>query len=147
MPISKYLREIMVKGVVAEGTLPTSAYLALSTAPISADGQGIVEPIGNGYARKQIGQSGSDGGRVQYFPSSATYDELTDTFSYINNVEIHFNEATGSWGTITHFAIFTALTGGTMLAFGQLTAPIEPVADSVPVIRVGNLVITDEVAA
>lgn len=144
MPITKYLRELMVRGVVAEAQLPQTAYLALSTAPISADGQGIVEPSGNGYARKIIGAT-STSSPVQNFPSSATYDEATDTFSYTNNVEIHFNEATGSWGTITHFAIFTAATGGTMLAYGALTSPIAPVADSVPVIRIGNLRITDAV--
>lgn len=145
MPISKYLREIMIKSVVAEATAPTAAYLALSTAPISADGQGIVEPVGNGYERKKIGDSGS-GGTTRNFPASATYDPDTDTFSYTNDVEIHFNEATGSWGTITHFAIFTSATGGSMLAYGQLATPIQPVADSVPVIREGSLTITDSIS-
>lgn len=145
MPISKYLREIMIKSVVAEATAPTQAYLALSTAPISADGQGIVEPVGNGYERKIIGASSSSS-NVQNFPTSATYDPDTDTFSYTNNTEIHFNEATGSWGTITHFAIFTSATGGSMLAYGQLATPIQPVANSVPVIREGSLIITDSIS-
>lgn len=143
MPISRYLREIMVRMVAGEVSYQSNAYLALSQTAIGADGQGIVEPSGNGYERKQIGSPTTAG--IQFFPSAATYDSDTDTYSYANNVEIHFNEATGSWGTLTHFAIFTAATGGSMLAYGTLTTPITPTADSVPVIRVGNLVITDSI--
>ena len=34
--------------------------------------------------------------------------------------EIVFAMATGDWGTMTHFALFDAATGGNMLAFGSL---------------------------
>ena len=39
-----------------------------------------------------------------------------------NAVALEFGEATGSWGTITHFAIYDALTDGNMLGYGSLTS-------------------------
>jgi hypothetical protein len=35
---------------------------------------------------------------------------------------LSFSASGGSWGTITHFAIFDALTSGNMLFYGALTA-------------------------
>ena len=59
-----------------------------------------------------------------------------------NTREIHFQEATGSWGTITHFALYNSATGGTPLYVGALTEPITPTANTVPLIKVGQLKIT-----
>jgi hypothetical protein len=42
----------------------------------------------------------------------------------LNNAnDIIFPKATGSWGTITHFALFDATTSGNMLAHGALSQP------------------------
>ena len=88
-------------------TKPT-AYIALSTADPTDDGSGIAEPSGNGYAR--VTTSGSDWDAAS---SGAT----------ANAAIISFPTATGSWGTITHFAIFDASTSGNMLAHGELDTP------------------------
>jgi hypothetical protein len=37
-----------------------------------------------------------------------------------NDSTITFPEASGSWGTISHFALFDAAEGGNMLAYGAL---------------------------
>ena len=55
-----------------------------------------------------------------------------------------FYEATGSWGTLPYFAIYTAATGGNMVACGSLTTSISPVASTIPIIRTGNLIIKEE---
>jgi len=85
-------------------TKPT-AYVALSTADPTDDGSGIAEPSGNGYAR--VTTSGSDWNAAS---SGATS----------NATAISFPTATGSWGTITHFALYDASSGGNMLAHGDL---------------------------
>lgn len=85
--------------------MPT-AYLALSTADPTDDGSGMAEPSGMGYARKVT--AGADWNAA----SGGAIDNAND---------ISFAAATGSWGTITHFALYDALTGGNMLAHGELT--------------------------
>jgi hypothetical protein len=39
-----------------------------------------------------------------------------------NSANIEFPEATGSWGTVTHMAVFDALSGGNQIAYAALTA-------------------------
>jgi len=86
-------------------TMPTNIYVALSTADPTDAGSGIAEPSGNGYARKQT--------------VAANWNAAANG-SISNAQDIQFDQATGSWGTITHFALFDALTDGNMLAHGSL---------------------------
>jgi len=92
---------------VASFTAPSYVYMALSTADPTEDGSGIAEPSGFGYVRVS----------VPYW--SAASARATQ------NVElITFPEARGSWGIITHFALYDAIITGNMLAYGALTDPI-----------------------
>jgi hypothetical protein len=68
----------------------------------------VREPSGNAYAR--VSTTGADWNTA----SGGALDNAND---------ITFPEATGSWGTITHFALFDAATGGNMLAYGALSTP------------------------
>ena len=104
---SDYWENEMLDHIFGKGsyTAPT-IYVALSTADPTDDGSGLSEPSGNGYARKQT--SASDWNAA----SGGALD---------NANEIAFNEATGSWGTITHFALLDAASGGNMLAHGALS--------------------------
>jgi len=103
---SNYLEDKILDQIVGKTdyTMPT-AYIALSTADPTDDGSGMAEPSGNGYAR--VSTSGSD-----WNASSGG--------SISNANDITFPEASGDWGTITHFAIFDAATSGNMLAHGSL---------------------------
>lgn len=105
---SDYLEDALLDHIVGKTslTMPT-AYVALSTADPLDNGSGMAEPSGNGYARVQT--SGTDWNAA----SGGSIDNVND---------ITFPEATGSWGTITHFAIFDAVTGGNMLVHGSLSA-------------------------
>ena len=85
---------------------PPTIYVGLSTEDPTDDGSGLAEPSGNGYARVQT--SSSDWNAA----SAGSLDNAND---------ITFPQATGSWGTITHFALFDATTGGNMLAHGALS--------------------------
>ena len=45
-------------------------------------------------------------------------------------------------GTVTHFGLFTAQTGGNLVLYGTLTNPIAVAANYVPLFRVGNFSLT-----
>ena len=85
-------------------TMPT-AYLGLSLADPGDDAAGLSEPS-DGYTR--VATAGAD-----WNASSGG--------SMSNAQDITFPEATGNWGTVTHFALFDAVSAGNMLAHGALT--------------------------
>lgn len=83
-------------------------WVGLSTADPLDTGAGLAEPVGNGYARVST--------------VAADWNASTGDPSTVDNAnDITFPEATGSWGTITHFALFDAVTAGNMLMHGSLT--------------------------
>ena len=84
---------------------PPTIYVGLSTADPGDDGSGLAEPSGNGYARKAT--TAADWNAA----SGGALDNAT---------AIEFAEATGNWGTVTHFALFDAAGGGHLLAHGSL---------------------------
>lgn len=87
-------------------TPPSNIFVALSTADPTDTGGGIAEPSGGSYARKS---------------TSGTSWDAAVSGALDNANPITFVKATGSWGTITHFALFDTLSGGNMLAHGALT--------------------------
>jgi hypothetical protein len=87
---------------------PPTIYVALSTAEPLDDASGLAEPAGGAYARVQT--SASDWNAA----SSGSLDNASD---------IIFPQAAGNWGTITHFALLDAATGGNMLLYGTLSQP------------------------
>jgi len=99
---NKILDHIFGKG----GYTPPTIYVGLSTADPTDDGSGLAEPSGNAYARVQ---------------TSASDWNAASNGSLENASDIIFDQATGSWGTITHFALFDAATAGNLLAHGALS--------------------------
>jgi hypothetical protein len=79
-------------------------YLAMSTAA-TTDAGGITEPAVGAYARAVVAFT------------------VTGN-SAKNNAIVDFAQATASWGTLTHFAVFDALTSGNMLYHGVLDASV-----------------------
>ena len=109
----------------ASATRPTAWYVALYTvAP--GEGGGGTEVSGGSYARVAV-----------TFTVSGTAPTTAS-----NSVAVEFAAATGNWGTIVAAAIFEALSGGNMLAYGDLTAP--KAIDSGDVLRfaIGEIDIT-----
>jgi hypothetical protein len=104
---SNYWENKILDHIFGKGNYtPPTIYVGLSTADPLDNGSGLAEPLGNGYARTQT--SASDW--------NAASSGVTN-----NANEIIFSEATGSWGTITHFALFDAATSGNMLCYGALS--------------------------
>lgn len=85
-------------------TRPTSWYLGLFTAAPS-DAGGGTELSGSGYARQ-----------------AATFGAASS--GVVSNTSTHtYTASGGSWGTITHYGVFDALTTGNLLWHGALTTP------------------------
>lgn len=108
---------------------PANLHIALSTTDPTDDGSGISEPSGNGYERKQVANN------------KTTFD-VASGGALANAIVIEFAEASGSWGTITHFAIFDAAEGGNMLAHGALSASKAVESGDIVRFPIGDLDIT-----
>ena len=105
-------------------------YVALSTAEPLEDGSGVAEPAGNGYAR------------VATTPADWNDATLADP-SVINNASaITFPQATGAWGTITHFALYDAEVAGNYLGGGPLGTSKAPTTGDIPSFAAGELNVT-----
>lgn len=106
-------------------TAPSNVYLALLTAdPTSGDGGSITEvAASNGYARTAISFGAASARRV-------TQDAL-----------LTFPAASGSWGTITHWALVDSATygAGNVLAHGAFSSSFSPVAGNTPKVATGQV--------
>ena len=103
-------------------TRPTAWYIGLFTAAPGEAGGGT-EVSGGSYVRKAVTFTVSG--------NLAT-----------NSAAVEFDVATATWGTITHVAVFDAVTGGNQIAYAALTA--SKTIDTGDVLRVpaGDLDIT-----
>lgn len=109
----------------------SNVYVGLSTTAPDRGGSGYSEPAAStGYARVLLGN---------YNQSSTQKMGAANLGTSTNTDIVYFPEATASWGTCTHFLIFSAATDGVLVAYGQLTDEISPVSGTVPIIRVGDL--------
>ena len=88
---------------------PATLYVGLSTADPTDDGSGIAEPSGGSYARVAV-------------TNNATNWPAASGGAKANGTAITFPQATGSWGTVTHFMIMDAASDGNMLAHAALDA-------------------------
>jgi len=103
--ISNYLENALINATLRNTTFtsPTTVYAALFTTDPTDAGSGT-ECTGSGYARKAI-----------------TFAAPSNGVTTNSAAACEFDQATGSWGTITHFGIFDALTSGNLLYHGALT--------------------------
>src|SRR5215216_712658 len=105
------LEQALLDHVLNDGTYtpPTNWFVALSTTTPTEAGGNFTEPVGNAYARVST--------------AAADWAAATGTTpaTKSNGNAITFPAATGSWGTVTHFGLFTASSGGTVQIWGALT--------------------------
>ena len=102
--MSDYLENKVLDHVLATSayTMPSAIYIGLSTGSFNDDNSGT-ELSGNGYARQSIAFDAAVSGTAD------------------NTAAAEFSPATSSWGTVTHFGLFDASTGGTLLIHGAFT--------------------------
>lgn len=102
--LSNYLENALINATLRNTAYssPATVYAALFTSDPTDAGSGT-EVSGGSYARKAITFGAPSNG-------AAT-----------NSGAVEFDQATGNWGTITHFGIYDSLTSGNLLYHGALT--------------------------
>lgn len=102
-------------------------WCGLSTSDPLDDASGLAEPSGNAYARIE---------------TPSTYWAAASGGSKATNTDIAFPRATGSWGTVTHFALFDSITGGNMLISFALDSSLAVTSGIQPKFVAGDLTVT-----
>lgn len=114
-------------------TVPATLYLALHLADPGIDGTGA-EVTGGAYARVAITSNATNWGAPT---NSGTEEAIT------NLLAITFPAPTADWGTITHWALWTATTAGNLVIAGDLPTPRTVLnGDIAPVVPASQLTIT-----
>jgi hypothetical protein len=103
--MSNYLETAIVNAVLRNTTYtsPATVYVALFTTDPTDAGSGT-ECTGASYVRKAMTFSAPSNGVTS------------------NSSAVEFDQATTSWGTITHMGLYDASTSGNLLFHGALTA-------------------------
>ena len=103
--MSNYLENEILDHILATGayTMPSAIYVGLSTGSFGDDASGT-ELNGNGYTRKVMAFDAAVAGTAD------------------NSGAVEFSAATSSWGTVSHFGLFDASSGGNLLIHGAFTA-------------------------
>lgn len=123
--MSNYLENALINATLRNTsyTSPSTVYVALFTSDPTDAGTGT-ECSGGAYVRQ-----------------SATFAAPSDGASSIS-ADVEFPQATGAWGTISHFGIFDASSSGNLLYHGALTASKTIATGDVLKITSSNLTVT-----
>jgi hypothetical protein len=105
--LSDYAENVALDYMFGSGTIATF-YLALLTAA-PTDAGGGTEVSGGSYARKSVTNNSTN------FPAAASGTKNL-------HVAQTFVTPTGSWGTVTHWGIYDASSGGNLIAWAALTS-------------------------
>lgn len=110
--------------------MPATVYVALiTTAPTNANGAGIVEATGTGYARVAVTNNDTN------WPAAASRSKS-------NGTAVTFPTSGASWGTVVGFALYDAATVGNFLAYGALTSSQAVGSGVTPQWAAGTLTVT-----
>lgn len=128
MNTTHFLNRVMgnVFNVNTNPGLPTNYYIGLSTSAPNVSGGNVTEPTGGDYARVQLSS----------LAASGTAGVVT------NNAAVSFPESSAAWGTMTHFVIFDASTGGNLLMYDTLSTARAVEANTIVTIKTNSLTLT-----
>ena len=101
-------------------TVPSTWYVALSTAAVSRTTTSLTEPVGGSYTRTAIANSPTN---WLVADSNDFYGQTGDTR---NAATIAFPAPTAAWGSVVATALADSATGGNVWFVGSLTAPVAP---------------------
>jgi hypothetical protein len=120
-------------------TMPSTLYVSLHTADPGETGA-TAEVSGNGYVRAQLNPSTTNWRNTQ---NSGTGASTGTAGATKNAVAVTWPTPTGAgWGTVTHFAIWDASTGGNCLVKGQLASGKTIDADDIVTAAIDALTVT-----
>lgn len=118
--MSDFLENRLIDQLFRGQAAPTTTTLhvgLLTSAP--SDTGGGTEVSGGSYARVAVAASLANFAGTQSAGSTVASSGSGGQTS--NNVAITFATPTATWGTVTHFGIYDAATGGNLLFYGALT--------------------------
>jgi hypothetical protein len=118
--MSDYLENKLIDQLFRGQTAPTTTtlYVGLLTAAPSDSGGGT-EVSGGSYARVAVASSLANWAGTQSAGSTVASSGTGGQTS--NNAAITFPTPAATWGTVTHFGIYDASSGGNLLFWGALT--------------------------
>jgi len=107
--LSDYLEDKILQHLLRDGswTKPSAIYVALHTS----------DPLDTGLGSEV---SGGSYARIQHGPSDATWTDPDASGISVNVGAVTFDSPSASWGTVTHVALWDAVTAGNLLASGEL---------------------------
>lgn len=123
--MSNYLENGLLNAVLRNTsyTSPATVYVGLYTSN-PGEGNTGTEVSGNSYARK-----------------SATFGAPSDGVC-TNSAAVEFDQATGSWGTISHVGLLDAITSGNLLFYTDITTSKTIETGDIFKIAAGSLSVT-----
>ncbi len=129
--VSNFLGNDLLDEIIngSELSPPLNFYVGFSTTAPNADGTNVTEPVGGAYGRETV-------------LSSTSQWDVAALGSTGNTNVITFTEATGSWGTLTHWVIYDQSTGGNLLFFAALDASQAVVSGDQVKFQAGGLTIS-----
>ena len=107
----------------AATSAPSAVYLGLSTGSMADDNSGT-ELSGSGYARQAVTFAAASSGSIA------------------SNAAAEFPAATGSWGSVSHWAIYDASTSGNQLFHGSFATAKTIATGDILKVAAGDLTIT-----
>ncbi len=107
-------------------TAPATVYVALFTAVANAETASVTEVTGGGYARV-----------------AATFTDPAGDGATSNSAEVAFAEASSNLGTVTHFGIYDASSGGNALYIAALSSSFAYNTGVLPRFAAGALDVTE----
>ncbi len=123
-------------------TPPTTVYVALLTAAPN-DAGGGTEVAGGSYARVAVSCNMTEWAGTQGAGTTVASSGTGGTTS--NNNAINFPAPTANWGSVTHFALYDAVSGGNLLYHAALgTAKTINNGDAAPSFATGALTIQED---
>lgn len=138
---SDYLENKLVDHLFRSATFakPTGLYVALFTAAPS-DAGGGTEVVGGSYARVNLPPLDTNWKATQGGTTGASSGSGGVTS---NAVAITYPAPTANWGTVTHFGLFDAASGGNLIIWDALTSPRNILSgDPAPSFPVDSLQVT-----
>lgn len=123
--MSNYLENGLLNAVLRNTSYnsPATVYVGLYT-DNPGEGNTGTECTGSGYARK-----------------SATFGSPNDGVC-TNSAAVEFDQATGSWGTISHVGLLDAITSGNLLFYTDITTSKTIETGDIFKISAGSLSVT-----
>lgn len=118
--MSDFLENKLIDQIFRGQAAPTTTnlYIGLLTAAPSDTGGGT-EVSGSNYGRVTVASSLANWAGTQSAGSTVASSGTGGQTS--NNNAITFPTPSGTWGTVTHFGIYDAVSGGNLLFYGALT--------------------------